>query len=176
MKVTLLMCITADGRIGKSSTHFADWTSKEDKQLFVSVTKRARVMVMGAKTYATIGRPLPDRLIIVMVLDAAGFVNIPDQVEYVSASPSDILVSLEARGFTECILAGGATINAVFLAARLIDEVILTVEPVIFGSGLPLFADPSSDSVLQDMKLQLRTVERINDNAVTLQYTVIKDV
>lgn len=176
MKVTLLMCITADGKIGKTSDHLADWTSKEDKQLFVSVTKRARVMIMGAKTYATIGRPLPERLIVVMSYDAATQQSIPDQVEFVQGNPTDILASLEQRGFTECIIAGGATINGLFLAAGLIDEMILTVEPIVFGTGLPLFAEPADQPFAADTHLQLLSVERLNDTVVSLHYKVIKSV
>lgn len=176
MKVILQMCITADGKIGRTSDHLADWTSKEDKQLFVAVTKRAGVMIMGAKTYSTIGRPLPDRLILVMSYDAESEQSIPGQVEFVKGDPADILASLEARGFKECVIAGGATINGLFLAAGLIDEMILTVEPVVFGSGLPLFGEVGGAPFAQDTKLHLLSVDRLNETVVSLHYKVIKAV
>jgi dihydrofolate reductase len=34
MKVTLVMALTVDGKIGKSPEHFPDWTGKEDKRIF----------------------------------------------------------------------------------------------------------------------------------------------
>ncbi|HHC25729.1 MAG TPA: dihydrofolate reductase, partial [Desulfobacterales bacterium] len=39
MKVTLLMAVTLDGRIGKTADHFVNWAGKEDRKLFVEVTK-----------------------------------------------------------------------------------------------------------------------------------------
>lgn len=64
MKVTLLMAMTLDGKIGKSHDHFPDWTGKADKTLFVRLTKKAGVIIMGSKTFDTIGRPLPNRKIL----------------------------------------------------------------------------------------------------------------
>ena len=34
MKITMLMAVTADGKIARNSSHFPDWTSKEDKKVF----------------------------------------------------------------------------------------------------------------------------------------------
>ena len=52
------MAITADGKIAKSSDHFPDWTSKEDKKMFVEVTKEHGVVIMGDKTFFTFPKPL----------------------------------------------------------------------------------------------------------------------
>jgi dihydrofolate reductase len=42
---------------------------------------------------------------------------------------------LESRGHTEAVIIGGtATIDA-FMAGGLVDELILVVEPVLFGKG-----------------------------------------
>ena len=66
MKVIVLMALTLDGRIGKSRDHFPDWTGKADKRLFVTLTKRAGALIMGSRTFDTIGTPLPGRKNIVM--------------------------------------------------------------------------------------------------------------
>jgi dihydrofolate reductase len=58
MKTVIVAAITADGFIGRTSDHLADWTGKADKKLFVQVTKEAGAMVMGSRTFATIGGPL----------------------------------------------------------------------------------------------------------------------
>lgn len=38
MKVTLVMAITQDGKIGRSPNHFPDWTGKEGKKLFAEIS------------------------------------------------------------------------------------------------------------------------------------------
>lgn len=66
------------------------------------------------------------------------------------------------------ILAGGALVNALFAEENLIDEIVVTISPKIFGSGLSLFTEEIS------MELELREVERLNQNAVCLKYNVLK--
>ena len=61
MKVILLMALTVDGMIARSPEEFPDWTGTEDKRMFKKTTLEAGVLIMGAKTYDTIGRPLPGR-------------------------------------------------------------------------------------------------------------------
>lgn len=189
MKLTLLLALTLDGKIAKDSDHFPDWTEKADKKLFVETTKRAGVLIMGSKTFDTIGKPLPGRKNIVLTHDAPdrykkmrGKVFTGVEKEWVpvwiddpekdlvvtSCFPRQILQRLEKEGFTEAILIGGATINTLFAKENLIDEIIVTISPKIFGSGLSLFDESVS------MELELENVERLGQNSLTLKYKVLK--
>jgi dihydrofolate reductase len=69
MKVIMMMAMTLDGKIAKSSDHFPDWTSKEDKKLFAKTSKEAGVVIMGDKTFFTFPAPLKDRLNVVFTLE-----------------------------------------------------------------------------------------------------------
>ncbi|MDZ7596786.1 MAG: hypothetical protein U5J82_00450 [Desulfobacterales bacterium] len=51
MKVILLMAQTLDGKIGRNSGHFPDWTGKQDKRLFVRITKAADAADQWVQTY-----------------------------------------------------------------------------------------------------------------------------
>ena len=66
MFVRLMVAITADGKIARNSDHYPDWTGKADKKLYVEITKKAGVMIMGSKTFDIIGRVLPGRKTVVM--------------------------------------------------------------------------------------------------------------
>ncbi len=164
MKVSLLAAISVDGRIAENSDQLADWTSKEDKKFFVAKTKEAGVLVMGRKTYETIGRPLPGRLNVIMTRDTSGRENIADSLEYTSQSPQEIIAGLETRGFTEVVIGGGAEIYTMFLREKLVTDLYLTVEPVIFGDGVPLV----SGNVF--LKLNLVSSEQLGEKAVLLHY------
>ncbi|HEY5713951.1 MAG TPA: dihydrofolate reductase family protein [Candidatus Gracilibacteria bacterium] len=181
MKVILLMAITLDGKIAKDSDHFPDWTGKEDKKLFVKLTKEAGVLIMGSRTYDTIGKPLPERLNIVMTRDKKRIneSNVPLKVEtdresdrggliFTDSTPQEILTRLEAKGFTKVVLAGGTQINSLFLQERLIDELHVTISPLIFGKGLGLFADDLS------CDLQLQSCERLGEDLIYAIYNIIK--
>ncbi|HET7080896.1 MAG TPA: dihydrofolate reductase family protein [Chloroflexia bacterium] len=140
MEIILMAAVTLDGKLARHAAHLSDWTSPEDKKLFRTETRRAGVIILGHNTFRTLALPLPGRLHIVLTRDRSDKVDIPGVVEYTAAPPATIATDLAARGYTRAILVGGAQANALFLAADLVDEIWLTVEPVIFGQGLGLFA------------------------------------
>ena len=166
MKVTLMMALTLDGKIGRSADHFPDWTGKEDKQLFVDITRRAGVIIMGSRTFFTIGKPLPGRKNIVLTRDSSRSSDDPDLV-FTSDSPKDVLADLEKEGYQEAILAGGALINSLFAKDNLIDEVVVTISPLIFGQGLSLFREEVA------MELELLDMEKLGQDLVFLRYRVL---
>lgn len=160
-----MMAMTLDGKIAKSSSHFPNWTSKEDKQLFAKISKEYGAVVMGYNTFLTFPSPLKDRLNVVFTMEK----NLPEQenVKWVSGEPEVVLEELEKMGYKRAILGGGAFLNSLFLEKKLIDEIIITVEPKLFGQGLSLFSKEF------DINLQNTGVEKINDNSVVLKYKVI---
>jgi dihydrofolate reductase len=160
----MMMAITADGKIAKSSDHFPDWTSKEDKKIFAEISKECGVVMMGEKTFATFPSPLKDRLNVVFTLDT----NKPEieGVKWVTGEPELILAELEKMGYSTALLGGGAFLNTMFLEKKLIDEVIITIEPKIFGAGMGLFNGDFN------VNLNLLDVKKINDNAIVLKYKV----
>src|SRR5258708_2263760 len=105
MNVFLIAAITADGFIGRDEAQVStSWTSKEDKNFFSDRTKQAGVVVIGAKTYATFNRPLPDRLNIIYsrTPQQSQFANL----QYTQESPQDLLRRLEQEGHTEVAICG----------------------------------------------------------------------
>ncbi len=167
MKVTLLMAITLDGKIAKDSDHFPDWTGKADKKFFMERTKRAGCLVMGSKTFATIGRPLPGRKNIIMTRSTDRASEWDDLV-FTHQSPKEILSDLEKENFQEVILAGGAQINTLWAQKNLIDEIILTISPLCFGVGIDLF------TAEVDLNLELAELTTLDDNLVCVRYKVKK--
>ena len=166
MHITMMMAVTLDGKIAKTSNHFPNWTSPEDKKLFAKISKEAGVVIMGEKTFVTFPAPLKDRLNVVFSLDEN-----PKEisgVKWVKGDPEEVISELEAMGYKSAILGGGAFINGLFLEKNLIDEIIVTIEPKIFGEGLSLFKGDF------DKDLKLESVEKINGDSVVLKYKVIK--
>jgi dihydrofolate reductase len=166
MKLILLMAVTADGMIARDAEHFPDWTGAADKRFFARRSREAGVVIMGAKTFDTLARPLPGRRNIVLSRDPTRVSRPPDLV-FTAGAPGEILAGLAAEGFQEAILAGGARINTLFAARGLIDEVILTVSPLLFGQGLALF------SAALDLRLGLIDLQRLDDDLILLHYRVI---
>ncbi|MCH8049580.1 dihydrofolate reductase [Patescibacteria group bacterium] len=167
MKVELIAAITVDGRIAEATNQVSfEWTSKEDKRFFISKTKEAGVLIMGRKTYETIGKPLPNRLNIVMTRDRSKFEDIEGQLEYTSAAPEEIIRDLESRGFESVVIAGGAQIYSLFTNAGLVTDLFITVEPILLGRGVPLVEG------IEPQQLKLISVDKLGDQAVLLHYLV----
>lgn len=164
MKVFLIAAITTDGFIARNSSHLASWTSKEDKQFFIEKTKEAGVVVMGLNTFKTVGKALPGRHNIVYAPPG----TVLEGVEITQDEPGVLLSKLEQRGFKEIAICGGATIYTMFMEAGAIDKLYLTVEPLLFGNGIHLFNKELN------IKLQLHSVQKLNEQAVLLEYNVIK--
>ncbi len=169
IKTILVMAISADGFITKHSSGLVDWTSKEDKKHFVQITKETGVIIYGRKTYSTFGKPLPERLNVIMTGSPDKYKSEANLLEFTNQSPLQILENLSQRGFKQVAIAGGAAINKLFLAQDLIDEIYLTIEPKIFGSGKNLF-----DALNKDITLELIDHSLLNDNSVLLHYKITR--
>lgn len=168
MKVSLLMAQTLDGRIAKDANHFPDWTESADKKFFRAQTKASGVMIFGRTTFETLPGVLPGRLSVVMSRSAGEWEARQENLVFTSLCPQEILKKLESLGFENLIVAGGTTINSIFVQERLIDELIVTLSPTIFGSGMGLFAPEI------ELELQLEKFEKIGENTLATWYSVKK--
>ena len=166
MKVILLMAMTLDGKIARTERHFPDWTGSDDKKLFVKITKKAGAVIMGSKTFDTIGEPLPERKNIILTRNRSRQSGRADLV-FTGRPPASILRDLEKEGYAEVVLGGGSIVNSMFARANLIDEIVITIAPRVFGTGISLFADEA------DMQLELMEIEKLDSNHVLLRYRVI---
>lgn len=167
MKVILVAALTVDGKIGLTSDHFPDWTEPADKKLFMSVSKKAGVIIMGSKTFDTFGTPLAGRKHVVLTRNA-GRAFEGGQVVFTSKKPAEILADLEMEGYSEVVLGGGSNINYLFAREGLLDEIIVTFSPKIFGAGLSLF----SDKIIMD--LALLETGTLGEHTIFARYRVIR--
>ncbi len=105
---------------------------------------RIDALVMGRSTYETVlgfeawpyGKPV--------FVPTTTLTEVPEhlkgKVEFISGTPQEIVSFLNAKGHKRLYIDGGKTIQR-FLAAGLIDEMIITRIPVVLGEGIPLFAN-----------------------------------
>ncbi len=163
MKTILIMAQTLDGKIGRNSEEFIDWTGSADKEMFVRLTKEAGVIIMGSKTFDTIGKILPGRKSIVYTRDKRRISTSPDLI-YTDLEPQQLLKKLAEEGYSKAAIIGGAQINTLFARAELIDEYLITIAPRIFGTGLALFAEEL------DIQLSFISCQQLDKQSILLTY------
>jgi dihydrofolate reductase len=164
MKVTLIAAITTDGFIGRDALHVSTaWTSKEDKAFFISKTKELGTVVMGSTTYETFNRPFKDRRHIVL-----SRTKTYEGVETTSESPSELIKRLTQEGVETLALCGGSAIYTTFLEQNYVDKVYLTVEGILFGSGIKLLSKEL------EIKMKLVSTTTLGENTILLEYDILK--
>lgn len=172
MKKIIIAAITLDGKIAKHPGHDVDWTSKQDKQFFRAETKKAGAVIFGSSTYDTIGRPMPDRLNIVMTRTPEKYAAVekPGLLEFSADLPRAILGRLEERGFKSVVIGGGSVIYSFFLKDKLVDEIYLTIAPKIFGAGIALFQQMD----IPEVDCELMSCTKLTKNEVLVRYKIMK--
>jgi len=172
MKVILVASITVDGFIAQDNKQSSlEWTSREDTKFFVQKTKEAGSVIMGSTTFDTIKPqhlPFAGRTIIVLSRTATFPQFDKNEVRSESGTAQEICQKLESEGVAQVVLAGGSNVYTQFMTAGLVDELYLTVEPIVFGSGIGLFGE----AVLA--KLDLIEVIDLTDQTKVLHYRVGK--
>ena len=142
-RFTLHVVASADGFIAREPGHApADWASAEEQALFLAAVGAADWGIMGRTTHEAAFKP--DRRRIVLSRSAAR----PEWraprhlwLDPAERGPDDLAALVEpVRPLREGLILGGTAVHDWFLAHRRIDAVELTVEPIRFGAGLPIFS------------------------------------
>lgn len=176
MKVVAIAVISINGKItrGKDSNIYS-WTSKEDSDFFFSKISTSKLIVMGSSTYEAARnriKPEKGRLRIVLTRTPRKYSKdkVEGSLEFLSKKPTDLVSSIQKQGYREMLLVGGSAVYSSFLKENLIDEIYLTIEPLVFGDGKPLFAKGSFAA-----DLSLIGVKRLNhQGSLLLKYKINK--
>ncbi len=91
---------------------------------------------------------------------------VPDTVRLLNLAPQQIIDQLAREGLSSFYVDGGVTIQR-FLAAGLIDEMTITVIPVLLGTGIPLFGPLEAD-----VPLKLLSSESYSCGFVQSRYSI----
>lgn len=77
-------------------------------------------------------------------------------IKFVSDDVKDFVENLKQQTGKNILLMGGGLLAQTFFAEKLIDEIILGVQPVVLGRGIPLFIphDRQTDLQLVDVKIR----------------------
>lgn len=168
MKLILYMAQTLNGYIAKENNE-TPWSEEEWKS-FSNYVNKIDNLIIGRRTYEIMRKSKEFEKIgdpVIVVLSKKQGLKTKN-IFFVKSAKKAISL-LEEKGFKESLVAGGSKTNTSFIKENLIDEIILDIEPFIFGKGINLFSEENFE-----IKLTLVDTQKISDNLIQLHYTVIK--
>ena len=161
--IVALAAVTIDGKIARHANHFPDWTSPEDKTFFQSMLEKSEVFVIGNNTYKTAEEPLSKRNCIIFTRSVQDTERRGDHLLLYNGAGKTSIESL-LEPYRSVALLGGAQVYSYFLERDLIDDLYLTIEPIIFGQGLNLFEHETESTT----RLQLASMRQMNPQGTVL--------
>lgn len=153
MKLSVFCGVSVDGFLARAN-HALDFldTGGEEPHGFEEFYSNIDVIVIGRKTFEVVltfgGWPYGKKPVVVLSSRSLDFSSIKNGVvEQMAGEPAEIVARLSERGFKHAYIDGGITIQR-FLAAGLIDRLVITRVPILIGSGIPLFGPLPRDITL----------------------------
>jgi len=179
MNVTLIDVSTVDGKLTKwTDANIYEWSSPEDFAHFRKTLTEYNLVIMGSGTFNGIKdnpksgfKPEKERLRIVLTRTPEKYKQfaVNGQLEFSAESPQALLKRLEKAGYKKALLVSGGKVATSFFKEGLVDELLLTIEPKIFGTGEPLVQNENFD-----ISLRLMSCTQLNDTGtLMLQYKVL---
>ena len=156
MRCIAIAASTIDGRIALDSGHFSDWTSKEDKDFLHEMLDKSDVVVVGNNTYKTAIEPLSKRNCIVFTASVETSERKSDKLTYCNPASSESIPLMEK--YETIAVLGGTKTYTWFVENDLLDEIYLTIEPIVFGRGLGLF----ESATMTPRKFRLESAKQLN--------------
>jgi dihydrofolate reductase len=129
-------------------------TGEQEPHGFKEFLASVDVVVIGRRTFEVVLRLghlelYRNKPVVVLSSRPLDFSSVKGGVvEQMSGEPTEIVKQLKSRGFKHAYIDGGITIQR-FLAAGLIDRLVITRVPVLIGTGVPLFGPVPRDISLR---------------------------
>lgn len=176
MEISVIAAQSLDGFIAKHDLPGSGFTSEADKLHFRRVLQTFDAMILGRVSYEASKRSIRSRLSpssprFVMTRNPIPWASeaVDGQLEFTSDSPAALIARLRARGCRRCAVLGGSQIHSLFLESDLIDKLVITIEPRLFGQGVPLLHRRT------DSRLRLDDIHRLPESdSLLATYSVIK--
>ncbi|MBI4780685.1 MAG: dihydrofolate reductase [Oscillatoriophycideae cyanobacterium NC_groundwater_1537_Pr4_S-0.65um_50_18] len=167
-KVVLFIASSLDGYIARPSGEI-DWLFTDQDYGYTPFLESIDTVLVGRTTY--------EQILTFGEYPYAGkksyvFTKNPDRtsdqnIEFVSGDVTSLVKALQSSEGKDIWLAGGSALIRDFMHHQLVDQIILSIHPIILGEGIPLFVNAIAPS-----SLKLTQCQRYDSDLVQLSYDV----
>ena len=170
-KLKYYVAMTLDGFIAHEDGSF-DGFPKDDELVadFFASYDWFEIVLMGRKTYEVglrEGKTNPYPAMRQFVFSRTMKESPDEHVTLVSEGAAELVRDLKNEDGKDIWLCGGAQLGTTLFAAGLVDDLIIKLNPVLFGSGIPLFSGE-----VQQTGLELTDSKIYGTGIVVLHYRV----
>lgn len=174
MKIILIFVSTLDGKVTKwGEPQVRSWSSCQDQDYYKNVWNESMLIVMGSNTFkADTFKPSVSHRLTIMTHHPGNYksLEVPGQLEFTKESALELVKRFKSEGYKQMLVVGGPHVATSFLKEQLIEELWLTIEPKIFGTGGNFATD-----VNLDINLRLLHFEKVNERGTVItKYEVLK--
>lgn len=149
-----------DGKISLTKRTIPDWTSAEDWKFFQHSLRKADAVVVGRNTYLSAADRLRKRTTFVFTRRIK---KLKRRGNVTFLNPNQITISDLFHHHKTVAVVGGGPVYQAMLDRGLIDELFLTIEPLVFGRGTEMFTGGTTTK-----RFQLVSVKKLNRSGTLL--------
>ncbi|AFY45680.1 bifunctional deaminase-reductase domain protein [Nostoc sp. PCC 7107] len=172
-KISLFIASSIDGYIARESGEI-DWLFTDQDYGYTEFIADVDTLIMGNKTYQQVlgfdEYPYSSQEVFVLSKTLQG--QAENNATFVNGDWQNFMTNLRQSSGGVIWLVGGAQTIKFFLKHGLIDEMILSIHPIILGNGIPLITKDSS----LETKLELKDVKTYNSGLVQVTYDIKRKV
>jgi dihydrofolate reductase len=169
-KVIAYIAMSVDGYIAdrEDNIGFLDLVKEEGEDYgYSEFVKTIDTVIVGRRTYEKVLEmgfeyPHTDKQVYIVTRSPKPSLGL---IQFYSGDLRDLVTELKTKKGKDIYCDGGAHIINMLLNAKLVDELILSVVPVLLGDGISLFNDGR-----QMEKLALKSVKTYEKGLVQLHY------
>jgi dihydrofolate reductase len=171
--VVLYIATSADGFIADKSDAI-DWLFTDEDYGYTSFAETIDTVLMGRRSYEqclTFGDwPYAGKTCIVFSHYPKKCQSNNSATQVTNEEPGRVVARLRKEEGQDLWLMGGGELVASFLEHNLIDKIILSIHPILLGSGIPL-----SGSIIKRTEMRLISCEHFKSGLVQLCYETLYD-
>lgn len=169
--LTYYVAATLDGFIAHADGSFDgfEWHDEVVSDFFANLETFGTVL-MGRKTYEVglkEGKTSPYPAMRQVVFSRTMQESPDEAVELVRDDIVEFVRTVKSESDRPVWLCGGADVASTLMSAGLVDRVVVKLNPIVFGNGIPLFRDGCGT-----FALQLRATKVYDCGVVVLRYDV----
>ena len=165
----LFIATSIDGYIARSDGSI-DWLpspeANEEDSGYSNFYNSIDALVMGSTTYKQVlgfgDWPYPDK--VSYVLTSRNLSTTRTDVLFIKGGVEEVLKNVKEKEYKRVWLMGGGNVASSFIDRGLVDEYIISIVPIILGSGVSLYHSVS------ELKLNFMSTKSYSSGVVELHY------